>query len=520
MRVKNILGGGHLLGASAAALVLVGGLMLFPTGSGAVQAEEAGTQATLKVQPILSVALDAAVQLEVTPTEEGSFSASSAKLEVSTNNETGYSLYLATANGESTLKSLNPATTAEVQAVTGEVTATGFGANTWGYNLGQAATEETIYQAVPTTTGEPQVTTTGPTTGDGAVAADVYSLNFGAKVDADLPSGTYGNEVVVSVVTNPEYVPTLSRISNMQDITPEICAKSAENETARLMDTRDNKLYWVTKLADGNCWMTQNLDYDIPAGGITGDQAAKTDLSDGRTWATGDPSSSNPYPAQATTTGSPFNELTSTGTYSWDPGMYVKTTPTDWNKYCDDVIGYDDPVCAEAGWTDVSTMTAMTEERTDGVVTNGNTYDAHYLVGNFYQWNTATAGTGGTNTSTDATDSICPKSWKLPSLTQSNAMFLAYQNKGLFTGITDSNPVGTAESAEVIVNAPLYLAYSGIVYVGSLRNAGVGGYWWLSTAYSSSGGAYNFAATQSMVRAGVWNYRDYGNSIRCLAPSA
>ena len=513
--------------------------MLFPTGSGAVQAEEAGTQATLKVQPILSVALDAAVQLEVTPTEEGSFSASSAKLEVSTNNETGYSLYLATANGKSTLKSLNPATTAEVQAVTGEVTATGFGANTWGYNLGQAATEETIYQAVPTTTSEPQVTTTGPTTGDGTVAADVYSLNFGAKVDADLPSGTYGNEVVVSVVTNPEYVPTLSRIANMQDITPEICAKSAENETARLMDTRDNKLYWVTKLKDGNCWMTQNLDYDIPAGGITGDQAAKTDLSDGRTWATGDPSSSNPYPAQATTTEN-YHNPSNTGTYSWDPGMYVKTTPTDWNKYCDDVPGYGYPVCAEAGWTDVSTMTAMTEERTDGVVTNGNTYDAHYLVGNFYQWNAATAGSGGTITSGEiidvpadletnpvsAEDSICPKGWELPKIWGDTSFinllsqYSSDDTSSIFTGLTTGTMSGIINGGK-IATAPLYLQYSGYTNTdGALWYAGLGGLFWSSTAGSDPSDAFTLNFGVSDVYAGVGNARYLGGSVRCLAPSA
>ena len=511
--------------------------MLFPTGSGAVQAEEAGTQATLKVQPILSVALDAAVQLEVTPTEEGSFSASSARLEVSTNNETGYSLYLATANGESTLKSLNPATTAKVQAVTGEVTATRFGANTWGYNLGQAATEETIYQAVPTTTGEPQVTTTGPTIGDGTVAADVYSLNFGAKVDADLPSGTYGNEVVVSVVTNPEYVPTLSRISNMQDITPEICAKSAENETARLMDKRDNKLYWVTKLKDGNCWMTQNLDYDIPAGGITGDQAAKTDLSDGRTWATGDPSSSNPYPAQATTTEFYHND-SNTGTYSWDPGMYVKTTPTDWNKYCNNVSGYDDPACVEAGWTDVSTMMAMTEESTDGVVTNGNTYDAHYLVGNFYQWNAATAGSGGTITSGElntpadletnlvsAEDSICPKGWELPKIWGDTSFinllsqYSSNDTSNIFTGLTTETMSGTINDGK-IATAPLYLQYSGRPAAdGTLLFAGNGGYFWSSTAYSDPSLAFSPYFYQSGVYADFGDYRYPGSSVRCLAPS-
>ena len=459
--------------------------MLFPTGSGAVQAEEAGTQATLKVQPILSVALDAAVQLEVTPTEEGSFSASSAKLEVSTNNETGYSLYLATANGKSTLKSLNPAITAEVQAVTGEVTATGFGANTWGYNLGQAATEETIYQAVPTTTGEPQVTTTGPTTGDGTVAADVYSLNFGAKVDADLPSGTYGNEVVVSVVTNPEYVPTLSRISNMQDITPEICAKSAENETARLMDKRDNKLYWVTKLKDGNCWMTQNLDYDIPAGGITGDQAAKTDLSDGRTWATGDPSSSNPYPAQATTTEIYYND-SSTGTYSYDPGLVV-VSGTEFVPY---------------------------ESRPEGT-------DEHQLVGNYYQWNAATAGTGAlvSQKGEDATDSICPKGWQLPTLTgDTSAYNLMTKYPDIFSGLAlEDDNTGTA--TEAATQDPLFFGYTGRVYLGAMGGVGQLSFYWLSTLYSENN-AYSFGVAPGMATASSWSGRYGSLSIRCLAPSA
>ena len=42
-------------------------------------------------------------------------------------------------------------------------------------------------------------------------------------------------------------------------------------------------------------------------------------------------------------------------------------------------------------------------------------YDGHYLVGNYYQWNAATAGTGGTITSSNASGSVCPKGWKLPS---------------------------------------------------------------------------------------------------------
>ena len=457
---KNILGGGHLLGASATALVLLGGLMLFPTGSGAVQAEEAGTQATLKVQPILSVALDAAVQLEVTPTEEGSFSASSAKLEVSTNNETGYSLYLATANGESTLKSLNPATTAEVQAVAGEVMATGFGANTWGYNLGQAATEETIYQAVPTATGEPQVTTTGPTAGDGAVAADVYSLNFGAKVDADLPSGTYGNEVVVSVVTNPEYVPIFDGIRTMQEMTSDICTNAEVNDTARLTDARDGKVYWVAKLADGNCWMTQNLDFD--ASGVT--------LS---------PETSNVE-----------REATASVDASIDYGEYVYSDPTSPMSCSDEAIA-SLAECVGKGFVDVSDMMAA-----DGLwhgnannVVSGGVYDAHYLVGNLFDLSD--------NSNIFDKGWMCPKGWELPSANPNdNSSERTFYGLLIKYGLTED----TISDAYNIALNPLYFVRGGSASTdGRIQGAG------MNAAYASSYVQYYGAA---------YGYKYYGLGIR------
>ena len=41
-------------------------------------------------------------------------------------------------------------------------------------------------------------------------------------------------------------------------------------------------------------------------------------------------------------------------------------------------------------------------------------YDPHYLIGNYYQFNTATAGRGGSQANTNVEGSICPKGWKLP----------------------------------------------------------------------------------------------------------
>ncbi|TWO98963.1 hypothetical protein EUA78_00310 [TM7 phylum sp. oral taxon 351] len=79
---------------------------------------------------------------------------------------------------------------------------------------------------------------------------------------------------------------SLDDIANMQDMTPEICAKAQTHQTATLRDTRDGNTYTVAKLKDGKCWMTQNLriinktitpadsdvttNYAIPASSING----------------------------------------------------------------------------------------------------------------------------------------------------------------------------------------------------------------------------------------------------------
>lgn len=46
---------------------------------------------------------------------------------------------------------------------------------------------------------------------------------------------------------------------NMQDMNGEICRNSKIGDSATLIDVRDGSDYTVSKLADGKCWMTQNL---------------------------------------------------------------------------------------------------------------------------------------------------------------------------------------------------------------------------------------------------------------------
>ena len=492
MRLQQNRGGGtHLLVGGASLLtLLILGAMIFPALPQTAQAEEATSKVKLTVNPVISISLQNALNVDVLPTQGGTFRYKTAALSISTNNETGYSLYMATSNGKNTLISQNPGVSNVISAVDGGdngVTSTDFGNNTWGYNLSQeAVSDTTAYKAVPTATGDTAlISTSSPT------EADNYNLTFGTKVDTSLPSGTYSNDVVVSVVANPAYVPSLSQIDNMQEMTSAICAVSTENETTRLTDTRDGKQYWVTKLADGNCWMTQNLDFDIPAGGLT---SADSDVTS--TW-----NSSSAYPPTATSTTISGNS-SNTGTLSWDLGMYVKSDPDGYSNFCDQVAGLSDSSCASAGWTDVFSMTPMADGTTNEVIsTDNNTYNAHYLVGNLYQWNAATAGMGGTiDNYANATDSICPKGWRLPT----------GRSGGEFdTLIGDLN-------STTITQAPYYFNPSGYVPSGSLWNAGNTGNYWASTA-SSTSGAYSFSFLSGRVKPSESYTRFRGQSVRCLA---
>ena len=494
MRIKHQLGGGYLLAASGATLALIVGLMLFPVQPDAAQAEEATSKVKLTVNPVISISLQNALNVDVLPTEDGTFSSNTAALSISTNNETGYSLYMATSNGKSTLTSQNPGISNVISAVNGGddgVTSANFTNNTWGYNLSQdSVSDTTAYKAVPTATGDTAlISTSSPT------EADTYNLTFGTKVDTSLPSGTYSNDVVVSVVANPAFVPVFDGIQTMQEMTSTICADAAENDTAQLTDVRDGKKYWVTKLADGNCWMTQNLDLDLSAK----EALTPEDSNVSSSWT----------PKRST---EPAGKITSanidTETYSWDLGMYVKSDPDGYSSYCDGVKGLSDPSCTSAGWTDVSSMMPMDDGTTNTVISD-DTYNAHYLVGNLYQWNAATAGTGDTITSDNAEDSICPKGWQLP--TSNN------QNKGSFYLLLDKYGLNSSYNSTTITQSPLYFNPSGYVYSGSLWRAGGGGSYWSSTADSSASYAYYLAFSSGAVYPSFGSSRYFGQSVRCLA---
>lgn len=293
----------------------------------------------------------------------------------------------------------------------------------------------------------------------------------------------------------------------------------------RLQDSRDGKYYWVAKMKDGNCWMTQNLDFD---------------LTYGMTLTPEDSDVSSPWtPGNVT-----FNRLSNgqdnvTAIQAWDFGEWVKLSPTV-NDYC--FFSDDDRItantCPEVLSQVTTNMEAWNEDVNGGrnaeqvVVTQGNNYDAHYLVGNYYSWPAATAGSGNsTGTSQEATDSICPKGWVLPmaNTTANGSIRRLLESYGFPPSIRETTN-GTSVSYPVSVDnyhaelSPLYFARTGYLYIQSGDYpsgggiAGNGGFsMWTSISGSQSGTAYSFGTTSWGLGTGGLGQRDDGLSVRCLA---
>ena len=281
----------------------------------------------------------------------------------------------------------------------------------------------------------------------------------------------------------------------MQHMTPEICASASEGDTKQLIDWRDGKTYWVAKLKDGNCWMTQNLELDLST-----NTPLTSELSD---------VTSNWTPTNSTYTSAQDGADNSTLVQSWNLGKYVWKTP-DSTSFCGGPRVYDfsNSNC-QPYWQDVSALASMTEYRTDGVTydASNQTYDAHYLAGNYYSWNAATANSTGGSSGT-ATQSICPKGFELP----------PYSGNGSYSTLTSaynisSNTVG----GTAVRSAPLFFVRSGRVYPrdNDLLYAGLYGYYWVSVADSSSN-ASCLLFQSTGVNLGNNYARSYGFPVRCV----
>ncbi len=340
-------------------------------------------------------------------------------------------------------------------------------------------------------------------------------------------------------------------IDYMQDMTPTECAKVTTREQKQLIDKRDGKKYWVVKLDDGSCWMAQNLALDISGA----NQTLYPESSDVTT---------------ARTISEPTNALTLDGTtnydasvaannkqHSWSVGNIVSATAdsTDLGNGCYNGNYYMPSqkmyasmkttenlgtACGNWGFTDVTGWKSgykvhqgfvTLADGTDysGAVTLNQEkkwYDEHYLLGNYYSWNTATAGTGETTLAdmSYAPESVCPKGWKLPKNDTSVGTFMSYLSTMGFATNSSGQLTGGDGRLKDLQQTPLYMARAGMMnpYDGYMIWVGYFSSFWTSMAgkYQGTLGVTSYAphfVNTYALPFGATYYRFFGLPVRCVA---
>ena len=87
---------------------------------------------------------------------------------------------------------------------------------------------------------------------NGPVSGDVINFSIGAKGGAGQVMGEYSNTIQFAIVANPI-------LTYMQGLPLSQCTDVAQ----LVYDSRDGEGYYVQRLADGNCWMLDNLRLDL-----------------------------------------------------------------------------------------------------------------------------------------------------------------------------------------------------------------------------------------------------------------
>ena len=298
---------------------------------------------------------------------------------------------------------------------------------------------------------------------------NTIDFKIAAKASNTQPSGIYTNTINFIAVTKP--IPkTIEDIAYMQtfgELNPtdleNVKSSMVLNQDYILKDSRDEKEYYVTRLEDGNVWMTQNLDLDIDSQRIYTDE--DTDIPSNwspniSTYSSNDWSWSNQFPQ------------------SYDPGQRYWSGNLNTN--------YDGTIGTMTDWS-------------------GN---QHYHIGNYYNW-TATIATNNSSSYTDQSQyvnqSICPKGWRLP----------VYDGERSFKQLIEIQKLSSGINGN-IQKAPTYFVYGGS-WSGSSGDVGSYGFYWSGTPSGVSRAVllrffvWGELSPQTSTNGGA------GLSIRCLA---
>ena len=423
---------------------------------------------------------------------------------VATNAAYGYDLFSTVGNTANVTTELKNGGNSFASLSSNVATLASFDDNKWGYSYSTDSGSNWVSGNQGSTSagyaGLPLYTGTGVKLASAnSNAGSSVQFKIAAKAGATQASGTYTNVVNFYAVTNVEPTSLLDAFIasgaeqvngyyKMQDMTSSICNAVDDSlipSKLQLIDERDNKLYWVAKLADGNCWMTQNLDL---AGGTelssdTTDFVSNYTLPTTNGWTVNNEKLVLPASAAKNVDN---NNLTDSTQFSTDNYAYVFNSSNTTN--CG-ASGQDTPCYS------------------------------------YYSWDAATLGSGrGISTdNTDAQYSICPKGWKLPTSRTTSAAdwrtksdFYVLAHKYGLDSTTSTSKSGNGFYTQAGPGTVPNFLLAGYYNNGSFSPGGSYGSYWSSTSYSSSNNARDLDFSSSGVSSADSDLRRFGFSVRCL----
>ena len=277
------------------------------------------------------------------------------------------------------------------------------------------------------------------------------------------------------------------------------------DSVSALTDQRDNQTYAIAKLADGKCWMIENLRLESTAAHNSDGTLAQ---------GYGTSATYGNFGGLATAESAGFSR-----TYSAN-SLYSNDGSNDTiNIGTSNYPGYRMP-----RYNNTNTSTRASSPTTNNT--------AMYNYGNYYTWHAAIADLtyNGTNNNSVTNTSLCPAGWHLPKggdkSNEANNDFWSLVVTGINGGTnpanygSNTNPyyTGTAEAGPVTTKLRSYpnnFLYSGCFQASSARDRSSLGYYWSSTA-SDSDYSYSLYLYSSYVNPGTGNnYKSSGYSIRC-----
>ena len=392
------------------------------------------------------------------------------KLTTICNDPNGYSLY---AIGYSNDAYVTPTNTQMIGAYGNINTGTNtIGDNSsWSMKLAAASgvTPPTIlnnfdnYHVVPAT--YTQIAKYTSSTSSGTAAGAAVQAKYQVYISSGQLAGTYTGKVKYTMVhPNNAATPSTKTIADatyMQEVGS--CPSTLTTGMVyQLTDSRDNQKYLVARLKDGNCWMLQNLKLGRSTSTLT---LTPTNSDVGSNYVL-DNKLPSPGKFHSYTIDGVPNQNNSTEYYCTGDG-----TASDWES------------C-------------------------------------YYNWYTATAGTGTTYIATqgqNVNNSICPAGWTLPTQPEFQQLYNQYPSAAQ---MEVANPTTTKENTPTmgqITDTPGFL-FSGAYGIIGAYDLGVCGIYWSRTSYSAQR-TYRLFTEASNVNPVSSYGKSYGFAVRCLANS-